>query len=286
MRRDLVLMGLALAIGGAVGTVAILDPGYVRIEIFGWRTESNLIVFAGLLLIAYFLVRALMRFIAALIHSGANFRDMRDRYRFGKAMAKARSGILQFAAGNYKEAAEQLADAAGKTSEPVTVWLNAAAAARKAGNSEQMNNCIAEARQLTGEVAELALLEARWQIEDGDAQKAVTTLRRMEDPRDVVHAGRRQLLLAHAYHAIEDWESLSNTLKSLAKAKGVEASEYRQLQVAKAKSALDALAQRANSTGIAPVKKDIESAWKEVPKALRNEPSLVTRKKEIEGLKP
>ena len=286
MRRDLVIMGFALLAGGALGTIAIFDPGYVRIEFFGWLAESNLIVFVGFMLLAYFLVRALVKFIAALLHSGASLRGLRERYRYGKAMARARSGILQFAAGHWKEAAEQLAEAAGRSSEPVTVWLNAAAAARKAGDSEQMNNCIAEARQLTGEVAELSLLEARWQIEDGDAQKAVTTLRQMEDPQDAKIAGRRQLLLANAYHAIEDWDSLSNTLKSLSKAKGVDASEYRHLEVAKAQSALDALEQRANSTGVAPVKKDIDAAWKEVPKALRNDPLLVTRKKEIEGLVP
>ena len=286
MRRDLMIMGFALLAGGVLGTIAIFDPGYVRIEFFGWLAESNLIVFVGLLLLAYFLVRALVKFIAALLHSGASLRGLRERYRYGKAMARARSGILQFAAGHWKDAAEQLAEAAARSTEPVTVWLNAAAAARKAGMSEQMNNCIAEARQLTGEVAELSLLEARWQIEDGDAQKAVTTLRQMEDPQDAKIAGRRQLLLADAYHAIEDWDSLSNTLKSLSKSKAVEASEYRHLEVAKAQSALDALEQRANSTGMAPVKKDIDAAWKEVPKALRNDPLLVTRKKEIEGLVP
>lgn len=284
MRRDLVLIGLALLAGGALGTIAMFDPGYVRIEFFGWLAESNLIVFAGFLLVAYFLVRTFVRFIAALVHSGASFRGMRERYKFGKAMARARSGILQFAGGHWKEAAEQLAEAASETSEPVTVWLSAASAARKAGDSEKMNDYIGEARKLTGDVPELSLLEARWQIEDGNAQKAVTILRQMDDPQDAKMAGRRQLLLARAFHAIEDWESLSNTLKSLGKAKGVEASEYRHLEVAEAQSALDALEQRANSTGIAPAKKEIDAAWKQVPKALRNEPSLVTRKKEIESL--
>ncbi len=285
MRRDLVLMGIALLVGGALGTIAILDPGYVRIESFGWVAESNLIVFFGLLVFAYFILRALVKFIAALVHSGASFRGMRERYRFGKAMARARSGILQFAAGHWKEAAEQLAKAAGRSNEPVTIWLSAASAARKAGDSEQMNHCIAEARKLTGDVAELSLLEARWQIEDGDAQKAVSALRQMEEPKDAKLAGRRQLLLADAFYAIEDWESLSNTLSSLAKAKSVEAGEYRYLEIAQARTALDALEQGAQSTGTAPAQKEIDAAWKQVPKALRNEPSLVTRKKEIEDLK-
>lgn len=284
MRRDLVLMGVALLLGGALGTVAILDPGYVRIESFGWVAESNLIVFVGLLLLAYFIVRALVKFITALVHSGASFRGIRERYRFGKAVARARSGILQFAAGHWKEAADQLAKAASGSSEPVAVWLSAASAARKAGDLEQMNDCIAEARKLTGEVAELSLLEARWQIEDGNAQKAVSTLREIEDPQDAKIAGRRTLLLAHAFHAIEDWESLSNTLGSLAKAKGVEAGEYRHLEIAHARSALDALEQRAKSTGNVPSQKEMDAAWKQVPKALRNEPLLVTRKKEIENL--
>lgn len=285
MRRDLVLMGIALVAGGALGTLAFFDPGYVRIEIFGWLAESNLIIFLALLLVAYFLVRVSVKLISAFLHSGANLRDLRERYRFGKAMARARSGILAFAAGQWKEAADQLVEAAGRSSEPVTVWLSAAAAARRAGDSEQMKQCIAQARRLAGEAPELMLLEARWQIEDGNAQQAVTTLRGMEDPQDARIAGRRQLLLASAFHAIEDWQSLSNTLKTLPKAKGVETSEYRHLEVAQAKSALDALEQRASSTGVAPAQQDIDAAWKQVPKALRNEPKLVTRKKEIELLK-
>ena len=284
MRREIVFILVALLLGGAIGTLAVFDRGYVRIEVAGWLMESNFIVFAGLLLLAYFALRWLLRFFSALVNSGTSFRDMLERKRSGKAKARAREGVLLFAAGRWSEAAKKLQDAAGHSYEPVTVWLNAGVAARKAGELEKGRECLEEARKLVGNAPELALLEARWQLEDGEAQKGLATLRDIPQPKDAKLAEQRSLLLARAYCEIEDWSSLSNTLVALRKAKDIDASDYRKFEVALARSSLDALERQASATGVIPAKKEIEGAWKQVPKELRNEPMLVRRKKEVESL--
>ncbi len=287
MRAGLLLLGIALIVGGALGTVMVLDPGYVRIEFMGWVAESNVIVLALLLVLLHALVRVLTRCIFALVHSGASVRGLRERYRFGKALAKARAGILEFAAGHWEHAAEQLAEAAKHSSEPVTVWLNAAMAARLAGDRQHMNTCLQEARTLTGEVIELRLLEARWQLEDGNAQQALEILRsaQTEDAQEPRTAGQCQLLMAQAFLALEDWDSLATILKLLARTRGVAADTYRHLEIALAKRPLDALVEGAAASGLAPDSKALNHAWKQVPRHLRNEPALVTRKHEIESLR-
>lgn len=284
MRRELMFMLVALVAGGAIGTLALVDPGYVRVEIAGWIVESNFIVFAGLLVAAYFVLRWLLRFLSALLHSGSSFRDLLQRQRSGKARAHAREGMLLFAAGRWREAAKLLEDAAVNSSEPVTVWLNAGAAARKAGDVEKGGACLEEARKIAGDAPELALLEARWHLEDRQAQKAVSKLRNMRDSVDARISDQRSLLLATAFCNLEDWSSLSNTMKELRKAKHIEASDYREFEISLARSTLDALERQASSTGVAPAKKEVEAAWKQVPKELRNEPLLVCRKKEVESL--
>ena len=284
MRRELVYLGCALLVGGIVGSVAILDPGYMRLEFFGWVLESNLIVAVVALILLYFVVSVLVRLIVALAGSGASLTRFRERYRHGKALARARAGALQLAAGNWRQAADELAEAAPHSTEPVTIWLNAAAAARKAVDAECMQRAIAEARSLAGDVPEIGLMQARWQLEDGNAPQAVKILRELEEVSDQRLAARKQLLLARAFHDIEDWESLSGALKGLKKSKAVEASEYRSLEIAHARQALDVLERRFEATGALPVPKDVEGAWKQVPKHLRNEPALVRRKMEIEQL--
>lgn len=285
MRRELIYILLALFLGGAIGTLAVLDPGYVRIEIADWIIETNFIVFLGLLGAGYVVLRWLLRFFSALVHSGERFRGFRDRKRFNKAKAHAREGILLFASGRWAEAAERLADAAGNSSEPVTVWLNAAAAARKAGDAEQGRACLAEARGLAGDVPEFVLLEARWAIEDREAQKTVSMLRELAEPDDAKIAARRTLLLAEAFLDLEDWTSLANTLQELRKAKHVESAEYRDMEISLASSALSAITRQAAASGLAPLQRDIDAAWKQVPKEFRNEPLLVRRKKEAEALR-
>ena len=284
MRRELVFLCCALFVGGIVGSMAILDPGYARIEFFGWVVESNLIVTLAALMLAYFLLRVTVRLIAALAGSGASFAKLRERYRHGQALARARAGILEFAAGNWQEAAAALSKAAAGSAEPVTIWLNAADAARRAGDVESMGQAIEAARALAGDVPELRLMEARWHIEDGDAPRALRILRDLDDAGGARNAAGKQLLLAKALHDLEDWESLEGAIKVLKKSKDVAPEKYRGLEIARALATLDSIAAQATSTGIAPVKKDVDGAWKQVPKHLRNEPQLVRRKMEIERL--
>lgn len=279
MRRELIYILLALLLGGAIGTLAMLDRGYVRIEIAGWIVESNFIVFLALLMVGY----VVLRFFLALLRGGERFRRLWQRKQSGKAKARAREGMLLFASGRWAEAAERLENAADKSFEPVTVWLSAGAAARKAGDAAKGRACLAQARSLTGDVPELVLLEARWDLEDREAQQAVSRLRELPEPDDAKVNGRKTLLLAQAFLELEDWSSLSNTLQDLRKAKHVEAAEYRGMEVALASSAFDVIERQAASTGLAPLQGDIDAAWKQVPKALRNEPSLIRRKKEIEA---
>ncbi len=284
MRRALMFFCAALLVGGAIGSMAMLDPGYARIEFFGWIVESNLIMACSALVLVYFLLRMLLRFISALVGSGASLSRLRMRYKHGQALARARSGILEFAAGNWQHAADALAKAAPHSAEPVTIWLNAAAAARNAGNTESMRTAIAEARSLAGDIPELILMEARWHIEDGNAPHALRILRQLEDTGHAHNAAGKQLLLAKAFHALEDWESLKGAIKRLKKSKEVAPQSYRALEIAQARSSLDAIEAQASSTGVAPVKKDIDAAWHHVPKHLRNEPLLVRRKMEVERL--
>jgi len=284
MRRELVLLCCALFVGGIVGSMAMLDPGYARIEFFGWVVESNLIVAVATLILAYFLLRALLRFVSAIIGSGASLSRLRERYKHGQALARARAGILEFAAGNWKEAADALAKAASKSAEPVTVWLAAAAAARKAGDVESMRQAIAQARSLAGDVPELILMEARWHIEDGDAPQAVRILRELEDEGKARNAAGKQLLLARAFHDLEDWASMKGAIKALRKSKEMAPESYRALEIAQARAVLDSIEAQANATGMVPVKRDVDAAWKQVPKHLRNEPQLVRRRMEVEQL--
>jgi len=284
MRRGLVLICFALLIGGVIGSVAVLDAGYVRLEFFGWVVESNVIVAVSALLLAYFVLRLLLRLLSVLVGTGASFARLRTRFKHGRALAQARAGILEFAAGNWQQAAEALGKAAVGSAEPLTIWLNAAAAARKAGDAESMRQAISEARRLTGDAPELTLMEARWHIEDGDAPQAVRMLRELDDAGSARNAAGKQLLLAKAFHDLQDWESLKGAIKTLEKSKAIPPDAYRALEIAQAQASLDSVEAEAKSTGIAPVTKDVHAAWKRVPNHLRNEPQLVRRKMELQQI--
>src|SRR4051794_17525153 len=108
MRRLLIVLVLALVVGGAVGTLMARDPGYVLISYDEMSFETSL-WFALLALIAgYFVLRALLWIASRIVRSGAGVASWQQNRRARVAQARTMRGLMLLGEGDWIAARKAL----------------------------------------------------------------------------------------------------------------------------------------------------------------------------------
>jgi len=255
-----IIVVVATLVFAFAGHYLLEDPGYVAINFRGYLLEMSVPVLLGIAVVTIVGVWALRRLVMAprLIGEAAG------RYRSGRAGQKLMRGMIEVAEGNYARGEKLLARSASTSDAPLFNYLQAARAAHLQGNDQRRDEWLKLAYEHTPSAANAVLLtQAELQLDRGQYEQALATLRRIEeDSRDHSYA---LVLLGRLYYRLEDWDSLAALLPRIRKHGRITQETIDNWTVRVHREYLDK----------APDGDALQAAWKNVPRGLRGNLDLL-----------
>lgn len=217
MKFGLFVIGMIL-LSAVAAELLLSDPGYVAISIRGHLFEMSvpvLFFFVFLLIAAIFVVRFLLI-------APRRLGEAAGRFRSDRAGQKLTLGMIEVAEGNFARGEKMLARAAGSSNSPLFNYLQAARAAHLQGSDDRRDEWLKLAYEETPEATNAVLLtQAEFQLDRGQFEHALATLRRIEEnSRDHSYAAA---LLGRIYYRLGDWDNLDTLLPRLTKHKRIDA---------------------------------------------------------------
>ena len=275
MRRLIwLLLLLAIAAGLYLLSLAIeADRGYVLFAYQGFRYQSGLWAFLGLLVVVvvlYYLIKWTLR----LLLSSTRLANPWSRlHRNRRVRLASEQGMLDLAEGRWARAQRQLTRAAEADSQPLMYYLGAARAASKLGDHEQSDALLERAlnKQPQAELA-IALTHAELQRNRGDSDAALETLQAMRERHPGHHLVLRQL--QRLYLQRQDWSALLGLLPELRKEKALPAAELDELERETWRGRLAEVGDGGLEQGEAALS-SLHKAWNHLSASLRHEPELI-----------
>ncbi len=245
----------------AVGLHFLLaDPGYVVINFRGYLVEMSVPVLAGiavLLVLAVWLVRKI-------IVAPRRLGEAAGRYRSARSGQKLTRGMIAIAEGNLARGEKLLARAASTSDSPLFNYLQAARAAHLQGRDERRDEWLRIAFEQTPEAAAAVLLtQAEFQLDRGQYEQALATLRRLEE--DTKNHAQALALMGRLYYRLEDWKSLAEILPRLRKNTNLGPERLDKWTTRVHRETLETAADA----------EVLDQAWKEVPRNLKADLSLL-----------
>jgi len=213
-RALLVVAGLgaitAVVIGAWLGPRLLADPGYVLIEVAGWRVEMSATVLIGAVL-ALWLVASLgvglLRMPGRVVRRARRARERRDLDR----------GLLALSEGDWSGAERALRRAMRGGGAMTSGYLAAARAAQEQSAGGRRDEYLALADRRFGKRHfATALARARLLAAEGEPGRAIEVLERLHLKR-VRHQGVLKLLL-RCYQECERWRDVRVLIPALEKA--------------------------------------------------------------------
>jgi len=206
------LVVVALVLSALVAHFLLQDPGYVVINFRSYVIEMSVPVLLGLFVASI----ASAWFVVKLIRAPRRLGQAAGRYRSGRAGQRLTRGMIEIAEGNFAKGERMLARAAGASDAPLLNYLQAARAAHLLGHDERRDNWLKQAYEGMPEAANAVLLtQAEFQLDQGQYEQALATLRRIEDSSpNHAHA---LTLLGRIYYRLGDWRHLGELLPRLRK---------------------------------------------------------------------
>jgi HemY protein len=268
------LLFLAVAAGLYLLSLAIeADRGYVLFAYKGFRYQSGLWAFLGLLVVVvvlYYLIKWTLR----LLLSSTRLANPWSRlHRNRRARLASEQGMQDLAEGRWARAQRQLTRAAEADDRPLMYYLGAARAAGKLGQHEQSDALLERAlnKQPQAELA-IALTHAELQRNRGDSEAALETLQAMRERHPGHHLVLRQL--QRLYLQRHDWSALLGLLPELRKEKALPAAELDELERETWRGRL-ADAGQAGQGSAETALQPLTQAWQQLSAPLRQEPELI-----------
>ena len=261
MKRILLVLVVALALGGVVGALMVRDPGYVLLAYDQMAMETSLWV--GLLLLAggYLLIWLVVRLAVQLAHGRGNLRGWANRRRARAAAERAQQGQLLLAEGRWDQARKLLEGAAPQLSEPLLGYLGAARAAHEQGDLGGRDRLLQAARAAAPQaVLAIGLTQAELQQSAGQWPSCRATLEQLQ--QQAPRHPQVLRLLAVCLRQLHDWQALLTLLPELEKRHVFAQDALLELQLQAWHGRLAA-------------GEDAAELWRQVPKALKRQPPLV-----------
>ncbi|SEQ65102.1 HemY protein [Azotobacter beijerinckii] len=270
----LYLLLLAVIAGAALLGMAIAEhPGYVLFAYKGYRFESSLWVFLGLLLVlvvAFFVLRWIVGLVAA---SAGLVLPWSQRNRNRRARQAALRGQRDLAEGNWQQALHQLTRAATGDQQPLVHYLGAARAANELGEYAQSDELLREARERDpkAEVA-IGLTQARLLIDRSEYRQALAGLQQLnEDHPQHPYVLR---LLQKLYVQLQDWSALCLLLPTLRKRKVLPADKLDELEHLAWAAALERAGKGELKDGET-ARSLVTGCWSQMPSSLQHDADLL-----------
>ena len=248
---------IALVLSALAAHVLLQDPGYVVINFRGYLVEMSvpvLLAIVALIVIGAWLAVKVFR-------APRRLGEAAGRYRTGRAGQRLTRGMIEIAEGNFSKGEKLLARAANVSDSPLLNYLQAARAAHLLGETERRDTWLKQAYEQTPAAANAVLLtQAELQLDEGQYEQALATLRQLEE-NSPNHA-RALVLLGRLYFKLQDWDQLAGMLPRLRKHGKLEAAILKDWSLRVHENKL----QRAADIEV------LSDAWQGVPKDLKKDP--------------
>lgn len=275
MKRAYVLLFIAIAVAAAIGVAIAEHSGYVLIAYKNFRYESSLWATLGLLF-AIWLVLVVVRLLVRLLtKSGSVANPWSRRNRSRRVQVAIEQGQMDLVEGRWASAQRHLHRAAESEPQPLLYYLGAARAANEQGHYDESDSLLERAleRQPQAELA-IALSHAQLQQDRGDSDGALVTLQAMNER----HPHNAQILrqLQRLYRERGEWSALIKLMPELRKDKVLPPQELAELEKRAWGENLTLAAYREqDEDGSSAGLPGLDSAWKSLTSAQRQEPQLV-----------
>ncbi len=197
-----------------VGFLIHKDAGYVMISYNGYTIESSLWVMAACLIILFYFVYFITRFIKNALNIGGKYHRWDSKRKSEKARNLTNQGLCELAEGNWKDAQTKLAKAAKHHPNPLINYLACARAAQAAHNYNSRDAYLRRAHASTqGSEVAVGLTQATLQIDSKQWEQALATLNHLNQ----IAPNHRYILklLSDAYLELKDWPQLQRLLPRL-----------------------------------------------------------------------
>jgi HemY protein len=203
---------IALVVSALAAHFLLQDPGYVVINFRNYLIEMSVPILLAIMILVIIGVWLLMKIFRAPQKLG----EAASRYRTGRAGHRLTRGMIEIAEGNFAKGEKLLTRGAEVSDAPLLNYLQAARAAHLLGQGDRRDNWLREAYEQTPEAANAVLLtQAELQLDQGQYEQALATLRRLEE--NTPNHSHALALLGRLYFRLEDWSHLSALLPRLRK---------------------------------------------------------------------
>lgn len=270
----LYLLLLAVIVAALMLGMAIAEhPGYVLFAYKGFRFESSLWAFLGLLLLFWGLIWGLRLVLGLITASGGVVNPWSRRNYARRVRLAARRGQRDLAEGRWTEALRHLRRAAAGDQHPLVHYLGAARAANELGDYAESDSLLREAREREPQAdIAIGLTQARLQIARGQYQEALACVKKLHDEHPQHPYVLR--LMQRLYVQLQDWPALCLLLPELRKRKALPGGQLDELERL-AWSA--ALAQSAPNEpqDTQTIRESLSKRWRQLPTSLREDADLV-----------
>lgn len=265
MRFTLHLL-IALALGILIAAAVRVDTGYVLISHGDYTVEMALTTLVALVLAAVVVITGLWRAVAWLWTLPARLREANQRRLAARARRALTRGLTEIAEGRFAEGERQMVRYAGDSDLPLVNYLMAARAAHRAGASERRDAYLRTAADIApNSVIPVLLTQAEMQLDGGQLELALVTLRRLQDIKPGHAFGLR--LLARAHELGRDWASLEMLLPRLRKSSAMSEAEVERIEILVLEQQLKA---RTAPGG----EEQVKALWAGIPRRLRHTAAL------------
>lgn len=275
MKRLYLLLLILAAIVGLtlLGWAIAQHQGYVLLAYKGFRFESSLWAFVGLLLVLWMLLYGLRLLLRFALTSAGLVNPWSGLHHRRRTRMAAELGFVDLAEGHWARALRHLRRAAESAPQPLMYYLGAARAAQQLGQHEDSDALLERAleRQPKAELA-VALTHAELQLARGQAEAARDTLQVMRERYPQQH--QVLLRLQQVYLQQQDWSGLLGLLPELRKQRLLGDATLRELERQAWHGRLASIGQAAED-GREERLAALAKIWQQLSTAQRQEPDML-----------
>lgn len=265
--RLLITALLALLLATALGFLIKHDPGLAVIKYAGTTVQTPFLVFVVALLFIVIVLFFLLAFIRGLVRLPGGLRRWRKHQRHRRSETFLSEAMLAMAEGNWKIAEQAFKKGAEFSANPMVNYLGAARAAQQAGVLQRRDHYLRLAHDYSPEsTLAVGLARAELQLSQKQTEQAYATLKHLhaEQP-DVAPV---KLMLLEASVALKDWAQVLELLNQVERQGLLPMEQIRARQLS---AYAGCLRQAGQSSG----REKLDEEWRNIPKRLRQEHSLL-----------
>lgn len=263
----LIIIAIALVIGGGLIWLAEFEPGYVLFQYQGWSLETSVVVFLVafvLLVVAGYIA---LRSLVLLRQSPGKLSDWQSAKRLRRANKTLTQGLITLEEGRWAEAERLLMRYAGHSETPLLHYLAAARAAQKQDAAERRDNYLRLAHDTTDDAnIAVGVVQAELQLAADQKEQALATLQHLREVSPK-HPYVLQLL-QKLYSDMNEWQGVQDVLPDLRKRHVLDSSDVKLLSTEATVGQLEAAIAKQDWEGVGEI-------WLKAPTKIRHSEAML-----------